>query len=72
MVYAATKSHLKSQLGEDKFVDEMHANEPVRCDAKNDPRCPAANFSVLGRLQLEQLLRIEVLTSSVQPKGEGC
>jgi len=28
MVYAATKSRLKNELGNDKFVDEMHANEP--------------------------------------------
>jgi len=29
MVYAATKSRLKTELGNHKFVDEMHANEPV-------------------------------------------
>jgi hypothetical protein len=29
MVYAATKSRLKTELGNHTFVDEMHANEPV-------------------------------------------
>lgn len=68
MVYAATKSRLKSELGEDKFVDELQANEPVLPSrSRKRERMNSHAFVTAGRSFLVELLRRQVLACTIQP-----